>query len=51
LWGGSKEKKNKLGFVGKVCRPLEEGGPGIKNLRDFNMALLGKWVWKIKSEM
>jgi len=37
--------------VGKVCSPLEEGGPGIKNLRAFNMDLVGKWVWKIKSKM
>jgi hypothetical protein len=34
----------------KVCRPLEEGGLGIKNLRAFNNALLGKWEWKIKNE-
>ncbi|PNY01537.1 cysteine-rich receptor-like protein kinase [Trifolium pratense] len=34
-------------FQGSV-RPLDEGGLGIKNLRA--LALLGKWVWKLKSK-
>jgi hypothetical protein len=33
-----------------VCRPLKEGGSGIKNLRAFNMTPLGKLMWKFKLE-
>jgi hypothetical protein len=34
-----------------VCRPLEEGGQGIRNLWIFILAFLGKWGWKIRNEM
>lgn len=27
---------------------IEERGLGIRNLRIFNIALLGKWKWKVK---
>lgn len=30
-----------------MCRSFDEGGLDIRNLRDFNYALLGKWEWKI----
>jgi hypothetical protein len=26
-----------------VCSPIDEGGLGIRNMRRFNQALLGKW--------
>ncbi|MCH92733.1 RNA-directed DNA polymerase (Reverse transcriptase) [Trifolium medium] len=51
-YGGGSEEVKKIYWVkwDKVCRPLEEGGLGIRNLRVFNQALLGKWAWKIRSE-
>ncbi|XP_042488955.1 uncharacterized protein LOC122069075 [Macadamia integrifolia] len=33
-----------------VCKPKEEGGLGIRRLRDTNMAMLCKLVWRIKHE-
>jgi hypothetical protein len=46
LWGGLKEEfKYHLVNWDKVCSPISEGGLGIRNLRVFNQALLGKWVW------
>jgi hypothetical protein len=51
LWGGSEDvrKINWVKWV-NVRRPLEEGGLGIRNLRILNLALLGKWGWKIRNE-
>ena len=34
----------------KVCKPLEEGGLGIKDIRKFNCALLEKWKWQLMSD-
>ena len=30
----------------KVCRPVKNGGLGIRCLRRFNFALLAKWLWR-----
>ena len=30
-----------------VCQPKDKGGLGIKDLRTFNSALLGKWRWDL----
>jgi hypothetical protein len=43
LWGGlGDEFKYQLVNWSKVCSPITEGGLGIRNLRIFNKALLGK---------
>jgi hypothetical protein len=47
LWGGLGEVfKYHLVSWSKVCSPISEGGLGIWNLRIFNKALLGKWLWR-----
>jgi hypothetical protein len=33
-----------------VCSPISEGGLGIRNVRKFNQALLGKWLWRYAHE-
>jgi hypothetical protein len=51
LWGGMGEDfKFHLVNWPKVCSPIREGGLGIRNLRWFNRALLGKWLWRYASE-
>ncbi|GKV19324.1 hypothetical protein SLEP1_g29604 [Rubroshorea leprosula] len=51
LWGGSEENK-RISWVGwdSVCKSKEEGGLGVKNLGIFNVALLGKWRWRLLEE-
>jgi hypothetical protein len=51
LWGGiGEEFKYHLVSWSKVCSPISEGGLGIRNLRIFNKALLGKWLWRYAYE-
>jgi len=33
-----------------LCKTLEEGGIGIKDVKKFNGALLVKWKWRLVSE-
>ncbi|GKV24665.1 hypothetical protein SLEP1_g34249 [Rubroshorea leprosula] len=44
LWGGEEEGK-KINWVKweKVCKNKEYGGLGVRDLRKFNLALMGKW--------
>jgi len=48
LWGGIGEEFKF--HLAKVCSPISSGGLGIRNLRIFNMALLGKWLWRYAFE-
>ena len=46
LWRGKNDEvKFHLVEWEKVCSPIDEGGLGIQNVRRFNQALLGKWLW------
>ena len=48
LWGGGHDQK-KIAWISweKVCLPKERGGLGIKDVKAFNIALLGKWKWHL----
>jgi hypothetical protein len=51
LWGGvGEEFKYHLVSWSEGCSPILEGGLGIRNLRIFNKALLGKWLWRYAHE-
>ena len=51
LWGGlGDEPKFHLVNWSTVCTPLSSGGLGIRNLRTFNVALLGKWLCRFGQE-
>ncbi|KAG2724060.1 hypothetical protein I3760_01G000400 [Carya illinoinensis] len=51
LWGGiGEEFKFHLVRWEQVCRPISNGGLGIRKLRTFNRALLGKWLWRYHRE-
>ncbi|XP_058752846.1 uncharacterized protein LOC131626047 [Vicia villosa] len=48
IWGGE-ESKRKIHWIGwnYTCLPLKDGGLGLKNIEDFNSALMLKWKWRI----
>ncbi|PNX59052.1 ribonuclease H, partial [Trifolium pratense] len=48
LWGGS-SKRAKICWVkwDDICRPKNEVGLGIRDLRFVNISLLAKWRWKL----
>jgi len=51
LWGWGRKKRS-IPWVSweNVCKPTGEGGLGIKNVRNFNGALLAKWKWRLMGE-
>ena len=48
LWGGSDDER-KICWVSwvKIFQEKEEGGLGVKSLKEFNQALLAKWRWRM----
>ncbi|KAF9626762.1 hypothetical protein IFM89_039042 [Coptis chinensis] len=50
LWSGdpSQRKMITIGWD-KVCKPVEEGGLGIRRLREINVSMLMKLAWQFKS--
>jgi hypothetical protein len=51
VWGSSEEEvKFHLVKWDEICSPYSNGGLAIKNLRQFNVALLGKWLWRFGME-
>lgn len=48
FWGGD-EYKRKISWNGwnSLCLRKEYGGMGVRRLRKFNIALLGKWCWRL----
>ena len=49
LWGGTQKDGKAFCSVNwkRVCKRREFESLGVINLRDFNMALLLKWWWKL----
>ena len=41
------ENKFHLEKWSQVCKPKKERGLGIRPLKEMNLALLGKWPWRI----
>ena len=52
VWQAEEDKK-KYHLVNKknCCLPNQQGGLGITNLENFNIALLAKWIWKLEDEV
>jgi len=51
LWSGmGDETKFHLVNWHRVCTPIKAGGLGVRNVNNFNRALLGKWVWRFSQE-
>jgi hypothetical protein len=47
LWGGfGDEFKFYLVNRASICTPIKSSRLGVRNLIQFNQALLGKWLWR-----
>lgn len=52
LWSGTAEVGLKYLLVSwdQVCKPKEEGGLGVLDIKAFNITLITKWWWRIISK-
>jgi len=48
-FGGGSEDHRKIPWINwnTVCLKKEDDRLGVRQLREFNLALLGKWCWKM----
>jgi hypothetical protein len=48
LWG-SKNGRKKVNWVKweEVCKPKNQGGLGVRDIRAINISLLTKWRWRL----
>ncbi|KAJ0539673.1 putative RNA-directed DNA polymerase [Helianthus annuus] len=51
LWGGG-SSVSKLHWVAwaRTSAPIDMGGIGLSNLKEINIALLSKWIWRYRNE-
>jgi len=49
LGGGGCEDNRKITWLSwqTICLKKEYGGLGVRKLKEFNIALLGKWCWRM----
>ena len=49
---GGGEDVRKIAWIkwDNICLQRDNGGLGVKMLKEFNISLLGKWVWRLLEE-
>jgi hypothetical protein len=50
FWGGKDVRKISWIKWDTICLQTANGGLGVKRLKEFNISLLGKWVWRLLEE-
>lgn len=52
LWNDQEDRrKEHLVSWQQVCLPIKVGGIGIRSIKDLNLALPSKWLWRIGSDV